>query len=516
MQIIRVPSDEFVAERFDNGFYAPAYFDTVGMIRRAGLATCRVGSICQPWQFGAYALCNHIEWSSADSGIPYIKAEALGSPLLNYDGLSYVTRATHDLLEKSRVKPGDVIVSTSGTIGLCAVIPKAITEANSNQDTIKFNASASGYDNYFIAAWFACRYGQVFLNREAGGGVQQHVYLYNFCRLPVLDLKDRAQKYVGDKVRQAERLGEHAKEVRSDLHAAEISLIPITKPSPATEKGWRTSGAALSENRLDSKFYRGHYLEVERLAVGTAFPLLSSIVSRFRYGASIEADYVPTGEGLLFLRGNDIDKNRIDRPHCVDIRSSWLSEIGDNLLKPGMVVITRSGTVGTAVAVSEELNGAAYGSFVISLELVEGWNPFYVAWFLNSWLGRTQTERLENGAVQLNINIQELGSVRIWKASDEVQDSIAARVNSFNLALDSAHNLTTAAKLLVEALIEGKVSEAELIAAQEALEKGDDTADRALLRRLTRHGLDVPGQPPLFPDLGVLYALIAQTKETAE
>ena len=43
--------------------------------------------------------------------------------------------------------------------------------------------------------------------------------------------------------------------------------------------------------------------------------------------------------------------------------------------------------------------------------------------------------------------------------------------------------------------------------------RGDATADRALLRRLTRQGLDVPGQPPLFPDLDALYTLLAQTPE---
>jgi type I restriction enzyme S subunit len=69
---------------------------------------------------------------------------------------------------------------------------------------------------------------------------------------------------------------------------------------------------------------------------------------------------------------------------------------------------------------------------------------------------------------------------------------------------------------LIEALIEGKVTEAELVNAQEALERGDKTADRALLSRLTRKGVDVSGEPPLFPDLDALYALLAQTEPATE
>ena len=76
--------------------------------------------------------------------------------------------------------------------------------------------------------------------------------------------------------------------------------------------------------------------------------------------------------------------------------------------------------------------------------------------------------------------------------------------SSVRIGLDSV-KLTTAAKLLVEALIEGQVAEADLIAAQKALEAEDRTADREILSRLTRKGMDVAGEPPLFPDLDGLY-----------
>jgi type I restriction enzyme S subunit len=65
--------------------------------------------------------------------------------------------------------------------------------------------------------------------------------------------------------------------------------------------------------------------------------------------------------------------------------------------------------------------------------------------------------------------------------------------------------------MLIEALIDGKVTETDLVAAQEALERGDNSADRALLRRLTRQGIDAPDQPPLFPDLDALYTLLAES-----
>jgi len=72
----------------------------------------------------------------------------------------------------------------------------------------------------------------------------------------------------------------------------------------------------------------------------------------------------------------------------------------------------------------------------------------------------------------------------------------------------NATRLTSAARTLVEALIERKVSEKELVAAHK-----DASADRALLARLTVDGLDVAGADPLFPDLDRLEELIQKAHQ---
>ena len=77
--------------------------------------------------------------------------------------------------------------------------------------------------------------------------------------------------------------------------------------------------------------------------------------------------------------------------------------------------------------------------------------------------------------------------------------------------IEFAKQLTITARQLVESLIEGKLSEAELKAAQEALERGDRSLDREILGRLTRKGMDLKDEPPLFSDLDALYAALDQS-----
>jgi type I restriction enzyme S subunit len=68
---------------------------------------------------------------------------------------------------------------------------------------------------------------------------------------------------------------------------------------------------------------------------------------------------------------------------------------------------------------------------------------------------------------------------------------------------------------LVENLIEGIVSEAELVSAQQALDAGDESLDRALLERMTAEGIDGEGSP-LFDDIDQLYELLEQAKQALD
>lgn len=253
---VRVHADELSPERLDTGFYSQDFYAVREAIRAAGLKTESIGSVCEPWQFGAYALCNEIVWADSATGVPFLKAEAIESPLIDSSALSYVTHETHALLSKSALKAGDIIVSTSGTVGRLAVLPETIPYANSNQDTIKFSLTATNYDSHYVAAWLTTRQALAFMNRESGGAVQQHIYLYNFKRLPLLKLQQAAQSYIGEKIRQAERLRAWARATEYVVNQYHLALIPSQSALNFANRLRLVSPARMSE-RLDAHFYPG-------------------------------------------------------------------------------------------------------------------------------------------------------------------------------------------------------------------------------------------------------------------
>jgi type I restriction enzyme S subunit len=92
-----------------------------------------------------------------------------------------------------------------------------------------------------------------------------------------------------------------------------------------------------------------------------------------------------------------------------------------------------------------------------------------------------------------------------WFACDE-------KLVQAGAACEIATALNTAAKYLVEALIDGRIDEATIIAASEEIEMDGRSADRAILARLKVDGLDTAGQP-LFADLEEMYRLASSANQ---
>lgn len=500
--IVRVPVTDFSPERLDTGFYSKEFYAARAQIAKSGLSLEPIGAVCEPWQFGAYALCNDIVWSNEKDGIPFFKAEAIESPLVKESALSYVTKATHSLLSKSALKAGDIIMSTSGTVGRLAVLPDSIPTANSNQDTIKFSLSGTSYDSHFVAAWLISRYAQAFMNREAGGAVQQHIYLYNFKRLPLLKISPTAQQYIGDKVRQAERLRAWAKDLRSSVDKVLDQLgLPIAE-EPAMISHVSTERL---EARLDPRPYRTHYINLVDQIKGIKHSYVSDI-TELNSGCPVSSsDFIIEGGEVPLVRIRNIGYDEF-----IDLDTGVTNELHKEeakyQAKENMIVLGMDGIFRAQFFLSDELPmlvNQRVGMLTatdIRPELLTHWmNRPEGQMQLNQWAVKTTVE---------HTSLSDIGRVCIPRLDAGIEGDLADKLLSARRAYRYSRFLTICAKLLVEDLIEGQITEAQLIAAEQALQAGNDALDRKILGRLKTDGIDGEGAA-LFSDLDELYRLLA-------
>lgn len=90
-----------------------------------------------------------------ESGINFVKAESLTDDgQFLPDKFAYIDDETHQLLSRSKLKAGDVLITIAGTIGRVAVMTDDFIPANTNQAVAlvrpEFNGFPSGFISHFL------------------------------------------------------------------------------------------------------------------------------------------------------------------------------------------------------------------------------------------------------------------------------------------------------------------------------------------------------------------------------
>ena len=456
---------------------------------------------------GSFEFLRGIEFN-ADSGIPFIRTQNLMDGYIDNQDMLFVSVTSKEKVSKSLCKTGDLVVCRKGKVGAASAISPEMDGAAISENVTRFRLKEDS-DADFLSAFLNSKQGRTRFLREATGVIQKWINNEKLRQIKVIQLNNLVEKYIGDKVRQAELLREWKKRQQKQLNELEAK-IGISKPQEQEHSSIKVVKHALTENRLDSKYYQRKYLDLYA-QFNHEYVKLSELCSGFKYGASVAAQY--TEQGVPFIRGNAIYPNGINSKDIVKLDENLNDSLGSCFTALNDILITRSGTVGVTTFVSEKFENFAYGSFIIKCKIIDnGYLPEYVSWFLNCWVGQQQFRRLENGAVQLNINIEELGSINIWKAPMELQLLIKSKIHQINICELLIDHVLTSSKLLVEGLIEGTITEDDLIQAQNALEQGDISLDRAILSQMTEDGYAVAGSKPLFSDLDEFYDLLEQAK----
>lgn len=64
------------------------------------------------------------------SGVPFLRSQNVRENRFSAEGLLFISREFHDELSKSKLRPGDIVVVRSGSVGVSCVIPDSLEEAN--------------------------------------------------------------------------------------------------------------------------------------------------------------------------------------------------------------------------------------------------------------------------------------------------------------------------------------------------------------------------------------------------
>lgn len=448
------------------------------------------------------------------SGHPCLKTRNVLEILISKDSFDWVPFHLAEPMKRFFVKNADILLNLTGAGSIGRVsIYYGYEKPLTNQHIARLSIEKA-YDPAYICSFLSSWWGERIIEQGISGSTGQLNLVNDHVRtLPVLLPGSKVQKYIGDKVRQAERLRKRSKIIGLEIKD-KMQRCFKGKTKPSYNKFSTVAVSKLTNSRLESEFYTPLVLWAEEEIRGTPWSHqpLSNLTHRIKdgpggWGVSTN-DYVTSG--IPVIRAVNLIGGVCNLSKCVFITPQKHQDLISHEAIKGSVLLSVRGTVGrAAVFESEDYEKANLNAAVVTLDCKEEILPHYLAAFLNTEIGKVQSNRIANGAVQLNMNLTEVGTNLIVLAPMKFQEEVSTLRKKRLLLEDLSHKSTVAAKLLVEALIEGAISEVDFVEAQKGLEQGNTSLDREILAQLTRKGTNHPGEPPLFSDLDILYEALS-------
>ncbi len=387
-----------------------------------------------------------------ESNINLISAK---SPKENYFDLSsnyHILKEQHEKNTRTALKVGDVIVSSVGTIGNCAVVDETILPANSDRHVgiIRTNES---YLSHFLSTFLLGKYGRFQTLRESTGNVQLNLFIYRIRKLKIAKLSFEFQMRIEELVKAAHEKLEQSKRLYAEAESLLLGELGLRDWQPTNEnvavKSFKES--FLFSGRLDAEFFQLKYDELDKILKTHESTNLRSLISNYSTGFPFDSgSYVKNGISLI--RINNIKRGELDLSNVatIPIEDSKLSP--KDVVKENDLLLSMSGTVGNCCKVPKGTK-AIINQRILRFS-VENFNEDALALIINSPIVRMQLERIGTGAVQTNISSGDIFKLQIPLLDKTFQQQISNMIQECFTFKDESKRLLELAKRGVELAIE--------------------------------------------------------------
>ena len=198
---------------------------------------------------------------SEDSGINLFSAT---TPRENYFDLSrgaYISEKAHKANPRTSLQENDIIISTVGTIGNCAVVNKDVLPANSDRHVGIIRVKNDTFYPRFVSTFLLTKYGRFQTLRESTGNVQLNLFLYKIRELKIPNVSKEFQEKIENLVIDSDIKIKTSKEKYTQAENMLLSELGLEDFHPSSEKvSIKTlKESFLKTGRLDSEYYQVKY-----------------------------------------------------------------------------------------------------------------------------------------------------------------------------------------------------------------------------------------------------------------
>jgi len=437
-------------KRIDPEYYQPEY-DSIrhklSQINTKQIKNLAISVV----SFGAYSLCNYIVWK--DTGVPYLNVENIKEGYIDWEDVKYIDEEVNEILKKSQVKEGQIVLTMAGTIGNAAVAYNIPAKVNSNQATAKITLKHN-ISPFFISAFLNSYYGKKQTEWEIVTSVQPNIFLWQIKNIKVPVLSEKKEREIAlchkeglDKLGLSRALYSQAR----NLLLEELELKDF---KPEYELSYTSNlSEAFSMNRVDAEYFQPAYDEIKEKVLNYS----NGNTKLLNYVQDVNANFDPSkfpDKIFSYVELADIESSIGVIDSATEVKGEDAPSRARRVLKENDVIISSvEGSLEKVALVdnAHQNNLASTGFFQLRAIKI----PAEVLLVLSkSIVLQMQLKKECSGTILTAVPANALRKIVIPILQEKIQKKITSLVQQSHAARKKAKELLEEAKRKVEEAIE--------------------------------------------------------------
>jgi len=407
------------------------------------------------------------KYVTEEEGVLFIRSENIREYGLDLNSKTFISTDVHERMQRSQIQAGDVLLAIVGaTIGQVSVVPDEIEEANCNQ-AVAIIRPKEDVNPYYLMAILQSTVGQTQIHRLSGGTARPNLDLWEarILRIPVVSesLQDQIAQVMQEAYSDRRKKLVESQRLLDSIDGFILEALDIKFDNLRRETRFILASREIVKNRFDVDFHlpethdRYEALQCSRKCRVAS---LGTLIDQIANGATPKgANYL--NEGIPFFRIQNIVPDGLDLSDIAYISRETHDEMKRSQTRPGDLLMTITGRVGTAAVIPGSLKEGNINQHIVIIRLKSDViNTNYLATVINSSAVSFQASHRTTGTTRIALDYTAIKSLLIPVPTIEIQEQIlgevARRRSEAKRLRNEAEAVVAAAKARVERMILGE------------------------------------------------------------
>lgn len=383
-----------------------------------------------------------------EKGIPEIRGELIkpnGTLQIDMSLYRFISKETAADFPRTRLQEGDFVISVRGTMGKVAIVPKELDGANITANLMRISPDTNRVYPLWLHQIFMSERFQEQLNAASSSTTIKTI------KAPEL----KSFKFAVPTLSEQKKIADILSTIDSAFEKSDKVIEKTKELKKGLMQELLTRGIGHKRFRKTKLGAMPEEWEISPLRNLTA--LITKGTTPTTYGHSY------TNDGVLFLRIENISEQGEFILGDVKYISGETNEfLARSRLQAGDVLFSIAGALGRVAIVSDDLLPANINQALALIRLKnDNLNNKYLKYILHSEFIKNQISPMAAQLAQANLNLQQVGDLKIPIPQNSEQKEIVAILSSVDEKIEKEvvhkEKLENIKKGLMQVLLKGKI-----------------------------------------------------------